>query len=279
MGINRGYTIDFHIVKGILIAILMVMVAFSGCIEDTDEDRQGPGSDDATSPPEERLILKIEYVNQSDVNCWDTTVTIYNPTDNEYFLNDVTLSAIDTEGNPLTNAILTYLDLDADNLISNSDIIEVTNMTDAYQGSSIRLDYQGQFVRGVGITWEIEDSYRYMVRYYQMNTTQIDDIHWNSYFHIASIRGDNPITISDISIAIQKDENTILTSATVYVNDTDGDGILSESDKIEITSMTEKYRGSAVRLIINDFQVGYNTIYYFNLEGDTEGGIRGKSQR
>jgi hypothetical protein len=273
MSINRGLIVDFHIVKVIIIAILMVMVAFSGCIEDTDDDRPNHGS---PIPPENRLNLHIELVNQSDVNCWETTVTIYNPTDNEYSLDNVTLSIIDSEGDPLTKAILTYLDLDTDSLISDSDRIEISNMTEDYQESSLSIEYQRNHVGGIDLFWDIESPHRYMILFHQGDTTQIDDLHWNSYFYIASIRGNNTINISDISIAIQKDANTILTSARVYVNDTDGHGgrmvhgILSESDRIEITSMTEKYRGSAVRLIINDFQVGYNTIDYFNLDGDTK---------
>ena len=282
MSLNRGYTVNFNIVKGISIAILMVMVAFSGCIEDNDDNKPGH---EASPPQEERLIFEIDYVNQSDVNCWDTVVSIYNPTDNEYFLNDVTLDIEDSEGTTLTNAILTYQDLDADNLISNLDIIEISNMTDDYRGSSLSIDYKRKPVGWVSITWNKEGSHGYMVNFYQCNTTKIDDSHWNTYFYIHSIRGENPINISDISIVIQKDANTILTSARVYINDTDGvdtlsrweNEILSESDRIEITSMTEKYRGSAVRMIINDFQVGYGKIGYFNLEGDTEGGIKSNS--
>lgn len=71
------------------------------------------------------------------------------------------------------------------------------------------------------------------------------------------------MNISRLTIAIQMDENTILTNADIHINDIDMNGVMSMEDRFEISNMTERYRGATIRLIIDDFQIGYNTIGHF----------------
>lgn len=84
--------------------------------------------------------MKLGNVIQSDMDCWDTNVTIYPdviPPEYVERVDEITLVITGSERSILTDAQWTYRDNDANRVLSTFDVIEITNMTEGYQGSGL----------------------------------------------------------------------------------------------------------------------------------------------
>lgn len=255
---NRDFIRGQSVIRVISIVSIMVAIVFSGCItEDDDDDGQcGP-----PPLPEDRVYLIYEHVIQSDVDCWDTNITIganFDLSDLANHVDDVSIVITNPQKAILTDARWTYHDLDANGLMSVLDVIEITNMTEEYQESSLSLNNQW----GVRIAWDEENTWN-LVLFDRGEYSESDEGLWTFYFNVHLLNGKNPLDLSRLTIAIQKDENTLLTNANISINDKDKNGVLSVKDRIEISNMTEKYRGATVRMICEDIQIGYKTIPNF----------------
>ena len=133
---NRATAQDHSILRAILMISIMTVVLFSGCIsEDDDDSHHGP-----PPPPRPGWFLKLGNVIQSDMDCWDTNVTIYPdviPPEYVERVDEITLVITGSERSILTDAQWTYRDNDANRVLSTFDVIEITNMTEGYQGSGL----------------------------------------------------------------------------------------------------------------------------------------------
>jgi len=244
----------------VAIASITIAIVLSVSLED-DDDRRFNGCS-PQPPTHDEVYLDLGDVMQFDVDRWCTNVTIcanFELSSLGYTTEGATIEITDSKRQILTEAEWTYYDRDDDGIVSVLDVIEITNMTREYQGSLLMLN--GRW--GTLISWDVERFSIYMVHFHFVEYSESDDGLWDIYFIVDRVRGETALELSQLTIAIQEDENSILTSADVRINDTDRNGVLSEDDRIEISNMTERYRMAVVRLITDDIQIGYSIIPNF----------------
>jgi FlaG/FlaF family flagellin (archaellin) len=107
----------------------------------------GPMINPEEEPPLNLIILDQGGVLKTDATHWDTYFTIAAVESNERFKwDDVSMVILADHGSLLTDATMSYGDVDGDGVLEPGDSVIVTGMTDEYTGGTLEVLHRGSMI-------------------------------------------------------------------------------------------------------------------------------------
>ena len=110
--------------------------------------------DPGTDSSEEQFFVDQESVRKNGPDDYDTSFTILRINKDEKILwRTISFAVLDPTGSPITNATISYTDVNNDTYVQKGDSIMLQSMTEAYDGATLKVLYKGQLLGEFNISF------------------------------------------------------------------------------------------------------------------------------
>lgn len=242
----------------VLVLLTAVVLLSSGCTTRPDGD-DGP-------PPEPPWVVYFEQGDmiQTNITFWDTQFEVTSSREpEEHPIADVFLSFFDADRSELPNPNIIYRDRDGDNNVSQGDVILVQGLTDEYQGGWFDMTDLEELIGFSKIEWYTEDQRVLTIGLSWHYPAIRNGTMWDTLFQTTHHRTEIPMDVENVSFEVVDEDGTVMEVAQVVFNDTDGNGMVSPWDRVELYGATPDYQGAGVRFFYDGTLVGLGKLPNF----------------
>ncbi len=247
----------------ILVVASLVLVFIAGFVAISlgliDMPRNGFHDGPDVIPPD---TIDLEQMNTSQTLPFWTTEFLVEGIRGEtvYPLDNLTFAVIEEGDAVRTDVNFTFHDMDGDGNASMGDVLLVSNMTDDLNGSDLEVYLDGTYVAGEGISWDVNDPLIYSMFLYWNYPVDANGSKWDTDFSITHLGIPFDVLPSNLSFDVLGEDLAQLEDAHVVLRDMNGDGLLSNFDRVHIFGMTEEYQRASVRMYLDGTLVAIGTV-------------------
>jgi FlaG/FlaF family flagellin (archaellin) len=84
---------------------------------------------------------------------------------------------------------------------------------------------------------------------------------YDTYFTVISVSSVQKYPDPDLSFVIMSDSGSLLTDATIYYDDANSNGYVSEGDSILIKGMTMEYQGATLKVLYHGSMICHSSVF------------------
>ena len=244
--------------NGILVLLVIVTLTTSGCMRSPD------GPDGPPQLPPWIVTFEQGDLVQTNITYWDTQFVVTWTDELEVHpIADVYLTFYDPADEELPNPNITYRDLDGDGNVSEGDVISVEAMTDVYLDGWFEMAGIDEVLGFSTIVRYAEDRLVLTLGFGWVYPADRNGTLWDTRIQIRHHRTEVPMHVGNVSFQVVSGAGTVMEVADVVFNDTDGDGMVSRWDRVELYGATPDYQGAWVRILYDGRLVGVRDLPNF----------------
>jgi hypothetical protein len=218
-------------------------------------------------PPTERIWFEHGDTTQYDMVYYSTDLIVSSIWEPEVFsIFDVNIIVLDQLGEEVDWINWSYIDTDGDRNITEGDVITIAGMTDENRGGQLQVTQGDRILGSRHFRWNL-GTLDYAVRLYWEYPIRETDLGYDTTFKVTGYRSTVEVNCTDLRFEVTDSAGRPLLTTQVLYNDTNGDGLVSLWDQVEVMMLPDdNYMGARVRVLYDDTLVGLDSVPVWTIE-------------
>ena len=218
--------------------------------------------------PQDRVSFTYGNTTQYDLVYYRTEVTVSSVWPPEGFsLDEVNITIDEDMDGEADDVNWSYDDVDGDGNISMGDVITFTGLTDEHPGGLMTIAQGDRDLPAFDVDWHHGSRIDHSVWLQWVYPIRETASGFDATFQITRLRCTTEVNHTEFRFELTDSDNLPLPSTQVLYNDTNGDGLVSRWDRVEVSGLPDgNYMGATLRMTYEGVLVGVDSVPFWTIE-------------